>query len=847
LDLLLQDAKTLKRTIADTAAAINFRAIMEGTDDYVYFKDRNHVFTGASQTLVSLCPNAKHWSDLIGQTDYDVFPEELADCYYRLERQIFDGLPIASEIQPTVDKAGRKGWVDNRKYPLRDDDGTIIGLYGIARDITELKQAAVVHESDAALAERSRRALLSAMEDQQRVHTAVREREARYAVMVNSISDAIVSADSAGQIIAWNPGAERIFGYSAREILGQSLRLLIPPRHLEHHETGMARVLAGGPHHIIGTTMEAEGRREDGSEFPLNLSLSEWQIGPQKFFTAVIRDISEQNVHKREIERLNRFYELISLVRQVLMRRKDRDQMFAEVCRVVRDCGRFQITWIGWLDPTTGLLDPVAVSGDDQGYVPRLRISANPDLPEGQGPSGLAFREGRVVVCNDFFADPTTRPWREAAARSGFQSSIALPLRQDGRPAGLLTVYAADKNVFGPKEIALLEQAATDLSFALDILAGEARRDQAEARLRKLSTIIEQAPLSVVITDLAGTIEYVNPRFTRVTGYAPEEVLGHNPRVLKSGETTPDIYRAMWSALTRGEVWTGELRNRSKNGELILESAVIAPVVDDHGRATHYVALKDDITAQRRATAETAAQLEKEHQISEMKTRFISLTSHEFRTPMAAALGSVEILANHLDRLDPAKRTELLARIASSLHRMDEMLDEMLLLNRIDANRVEVKPSPVDLRSFLASEIEEIRLGDRDGHRFAFHPSGDGAPFVTDPGLLHHMISNLLSNAVRYSRGDTLVTVHLDVTAGHLRVTIEDEGIGIPEKDRPRLFEAFERGSNVGTIKGTGLGLNIVKRMTELLGGTITLEPSTGVGSRFTLQLPPLPAPTPSR
>jgi signal transduction histidine kinase len=178
---------------------------------------------------------------------------------------------------------------------------------------------------------------------------------------------------------------------------------------------------------------------------------------------------------------------------------------------------------------------------------------------------------------------------------------------------------------------------------------------------------------------------------------------------------------------------------------------------------------------------------------------------------------------------------------------MDEMLDEMLLLNRIDANRVEVKPSPVDLRSFLASEIEEIRLGDRDGHRFAFHPSGDGAPFVTDPGLLHHMISNLLSNAVRYSRGDTLVTVHLDVTAGHLRVTIEDEGIGIPEKDRPRLFEAFERGSNVGTIKGTGLGLNIVKRMTELLGGTITLEPSTGVGSRFTLQLPPLPAPTPSR
>ena len=393
-----------------------------------------------------------------------------------------------------------------------------------------------------------------------------------------------------------------------------------------------------------------------------------------------------------------------------------------------------------------------------------------------------------------------------------------------------------------------IQRTLTELEQARQVLLSVVEDEKSAAeQLRKLSAVIEQAPLSVVITDLAGTIEYVNPHFTRVTGYAPEEVLGHNPRVLKSGETPPDIYRAMWSALTRGEVWTGELRNRSKRGELILESAVIAPVVDAHGRATHYVALKDDITAQRRATAETAAQLEKEHQVSEMKTRFISVTSHEFRTPMAAALGSVEILANHLDRLDPPKRAELLARIASSLHRMNEMLDEMLLLNRIDANRVDVKPSPVALRSFLANEIEEIRLGDRDGHRFALHPSGDGAPFVTDPGLLHHMISNLLSNAVRYSRSGTLVTVHLDVTAERLRVTVEDEGIGIPENDRPRLFDAFERGSNVGTIKGTGLGLNIVKRMTELLGGTITLEPSTGIGCRFTLQLPPLPNPAPSR
>ncbi len=104
LNLLLQDAKTLKRTLSDASATVNFTAMMENTDDYIYFKDRHHVFTGASQTLVSLCDPAEHWTDLLGQTDYDVFPEEYADIYYRLEKQIFSGMPVAQEIQETLTK-----------------------------------------------------------------------------------------------------------------------------------------------------------------------------------------------------------------------------------------------------------------------------------------------------------------------------------------------------------------------------------------------------------------------------------------------------------------------------------------------------------------------------------------------------------------------------------------------------------------------------------------------------------------------------------------------------------------------------------------------------------------------
>lgn len=139
LDMILQDSKSLQRTMWDSSEMINFTAIMENTDDYIYFKDRNHVFTGASQSLVSLCSPAEHWSDLLGLTDYDVFPAELADIYYRLEKQVFAGIPIAHEIQETLTNDGIHGWVDNRKYPIRDENGTLIGLYGIARDITQSK------------------------------------------------------------------------------------------------------------------------------------------------------------------------------------------------------------------------------------------------------------------------------------------------------------------------------------------------------------------------------------------------------------------------------------------------------------------------------------------------------------------------------------------------------------------------------------------------------------------------------------------------------------------------------------------------------------------------------------
>jgi PAS domain S-box-containing protein len=290
-------------------------------------------------------------------------------------------------------------------------------------------------------------------------------------------------------------------------------------------------------------------------------------------------------------------------------------------------------------------------------------------------------------------------------------------------------------------------------------------------------------------------------------------------------------------ALATGETVGLEPDLGNAETRLILELRA-APVSADE-----FVVFIRDITERKRIEAETSLMLEKEREVSEMKTRFISVTSHEFRTPMSVALGSLEILRNYLDRLTPPKREELFIRITDSLQRMTSMLDDMLTLSRVDAGRTKAEWAPIHLPQFLDRVVDEIRMGDHDAHQFVVTVEGDATRFPSDPNILHHIVSNLLTNATHYSNPGTVITLALRVEAGAVRLAISDTGIGIPEADQRRIFDPFERGTNVGLIKGSGLGLNIVKRMTDLLGGRITLQSEVGRGTCFTVELPFRPLP----
>jgi PAS domain S-box-containing protein len=261
------------------------------------------------------------------------------------------------------------------------------------------------------------------------------------------------------------------------------------------------------------------------------------------------------------------------------------------------------MAWIGLLDTGSQQVVPVASAGEGVNYLKGISVTVR-DEPSGRGPVGNSIRTGGHYVCNDFLSDPRIIPWRSEAEQRGFASLAAFAFNMNGTTIGSLALYSGEQGFFNEELVALLVEVADDISYALTNLDQETRRRKAEDHLRTLSTVVEQSPVCTFITDQAGSITYVNPAFNVLTGYAPEDVLGENPRLLQSGLTPPETYQDLWETITAGKTWQGEFHNMKKNGDLYWEWAVIAPVTDEQGGGTGYVAIKEDITRRKQREQE---------------------------------------------------------------------------------------------------------------------------------------------------------------------------------------------------------------------------------------------------
>lgn len=240
---------------------------------------------------------------------------------------------------------------------------------------------------------------------------------------------------------------------------------------------------------------------------------------------------------------------------------------------------------------------------------------------------------------------------------------------------------------------------------------------------------------------------------------------------------------------------------------------------------------------------ERTAELVKAKEINQFKSEFVSILSHDFRNPLNTILLSAGSLQLNEDKLSQEKKLTHFKLIRSAIKDMAQLLDEVLLIGKADLGQLPYQPTPLDLVPFCSQLMEQLKLGIGQQHQLVFRSIGEFPDALWDESLLHHILSNLLSNAIKYSPEGSKLQFDLICQEKTVIFRIQDCGIGIPQEDQKRLFQAFTRASNVGTIPGTGLGLAIVKKCVETHGGEILVNSEVGVGTTFTVTLPLIPNP----
>jgi PAS domain S-box-containing protein len=361
-----------------------------------------------------------------------------------------------------------------------------------------------------------------------------------------------------------------------------------------------------------------------------------------------------------------------------------------------------------------------------------------------------------------------------------------------------------------------------------------------EANVRTLSRAVEQSPAMIVITDADGIIEYVNPRFSAVTGYAAAEVIGQTPRLLKSGETSDTVYSELWRTLAGGEEWRGELRNRRKNGDLYWALVSISPVRDTNGRTLHYVAVQDDITASKCIQQDLIEARDRAERSDRLKDAFIANMSHEIRTPLNIILGFTGVLKSLLEKTTDEEIELCLDSIERGGARLLRTVEEILNISSIQAGTFPHAPLPLPVDHHVQQTIKDFSAQAAE-RRLAldFHPGSASSYIIADPYVFVQALSNLLDNALKFTKqGGVRVTTSSGPE--HVVVEVEDSGIGIAPEYLPYLFDSFtqEYSGNSRPFEGLGLGMALTRRYVEMCNGDISVYSEKGKGTKFTLTFP---------
>lgn len=493
-------------------------------------------------------------------------PEGERDGVRAILRNLTAESPILLHVNLLRTRDGRERLIAWHNAALKSADGRMTALLAVGVDVTE--------------------------------HRHTLEKLTRYQTLADNARDIVLFVRRDGRILEANRAAAAAYGYSAEELKALAVQDLRAPDQRPLAAAQMAQADAAG------LLFETRHRRKDGSTFPVEVSSCGIMLAGERVLLSIVRDITERKRVEEALAQRTRQLEAIHAVSAEITRELDLPRLLGLIHRRAAGLLGARAGFVSLYDEATRTLTPRAWEGHGD-WVGHLRFRL------GEGISGMVAERRQGIVVTDYRSSDHTLPL--ILDHTSVTSVVAEPLVYRDRLVGVVTVdnEGVEGRTFTEDDRETLARFAVHAAIAIEnARLYEAaqhelgQRQAAEEALRTIARVVEQSPNIVLITDAGGAIEYVNPKFTEVTGYSSAEVIGQNPRFLKSGRTSREEYETLWTTILAGNQWRGEFQNRKKNGDLYWEAASISPIRSADGRLTHFVAVKEDITQQR--TTETA-------------------------------------------------------------------------------------------------------------------------------------------------------------------------------------------------------------------------------------------------
>lgn len=619
--------------------------------------------------------------------------------------------------------------------------------------------------------------------ERQRTEAALRHTNQTLQSLIAASPRAIFTLDLQELVKIWNPAAERMFGWSEADVIDH-LNPIISQDSVEEYETIKQSILQG----ITPPSLEVRRHKKDGSLIDIVFSAAPLtdSDGNISGMVAVVSDITEQ---KRQAEQVRLLQSVVINTNDaiVITEAEPIDEPGPKILYVNKAFTRI----------TGYSLEEVL------GKTPRFLQGAKTSRAElDKVRSALCVRESVIVEVVNYRKDG-----------SEFWSELSVFPVADKK--GIYTHW---------------------ISVQRDIT----ERKQAEEALRRseerFRSLIENALDIITIMDADGTIHYESPSVETVLGYNTTELIGQNFFDYIHSDDLATAHHEITNVIQSPELARPiEFRCRNKDGSWYTLEAISQKLVDDASEP-RIVVNSRDITERKRLD-EVRLALEREKELSLLKTRFFSMASHEFRTPLSTVLAAAQILEN--SSFDNSEKTlRNLHRIQDSVKNMVQLLDDILTINRAETGKMEFNPKPLALEDFCRHFLEEMQISAGSQHTLTFVCQGKCTHACLDEKLLRSILANFLSNAIKYSPKGGQIYFLLQFEADFVRLQIRDRGVGISLEDQKHLFEPFYRGKNVRHISGTGLGLVVVKKCVDLHGGSIEIFSNLGEGTTATIILP---------